>query len=59
MAIRKYQKPHLCKHAKQCLNVLVRVKESCQLCNDSGAVSKGICRECDYFQTEESEDENE
>lgn len=61
MAIRKYQKPHLCKHSERALNVIVQVKESCKSTERRGMredyVEKKTCRECGHFELRESEGE--
>lgn len=66
MAIRKYQKAHLCKHIYSTGNVLVFVKESCPVRAQRNKeinnwkpdwVDKKDCRECEYFEQKESEGE--
>ena len=59
MAIRRYKKPHLCKHVKQTFDQFVRTVNTCPNLNKWGnkkdLVDKKNCRECKYFELKESE----
>lgn len=64
MAIRKYKKPHLCKHVIEVLNTFVAVSDDCIYWRsqesfgiDQDFVFKITCRECKHFELKESEGE--
>lgn len=65
--MRKYQKPHLCRHAGENFNVLISAKDSCPKLHHilkrlkgqgivpprAPMISKATCRECTYFEPRE------